>query len=229
MPQVGTKNGGVPHIAAAPYLRKGKQIMTTITIVGAGNIATAIGSRAAAHGHTVEIMSRDAAKAEAAAAQVGTSATVGEYGAKPAGEIVFLAVPYASAVEVVTHFGNSLAGKILIETTNPFNNDASGVVTTPGNSVTQQIAAVAPADTQVLKAFNTVFRDVLAADKPLDVFFAGGNGEARAQVATFLTSLGMRPLNAGGLETTYALELAAILLMGLARNGGGFGIALAAS
>jgi len=202
--------------------------MTTISIIGAGNMATAIGARATAHGHTVEIMSRDTAKAQAAAEQIGKGATVGEYGAKPAGDIVFLAVLYSGAVDAVKHYGDALAGKILIEITNPFNADATGVVTTPGNSVTQQIAAVAPADTQVLKAFNTVFRDVLAADKPLDVIFAGGNAEARARVATLFDSLGTRPLDAGGLETTHALEWAGILIMGLARNGGGFGIALGA-
>jgi predicted dinucleotide-binding enzyme len=200
--------------------------MTTISIIGAGNMATAIGSRAASHGHTVEIMSRDSAKAQAAADQIGKAATVGEYGSKPVGDIVLLAVLYASAVDIVKHYGDALAGKILIEITNPFNADASGVVTTPGHSISQQIAAAAPADTQVIKAFNRIFRDVLAADQPLDVFYAGGNAQARSQVAALLESLGMRPLDAGGLETTYALELAGILIMGLARNGGGFGIAL---
>jgi len=200
--------------------------MTTISIIGAGNMATAIGARAAAHGHAVEIMGRDSVKAQAAADQIGTGASVGEYGAKPAGDVVFLAVPSANAVGIVTHYGDALAGKILIETTNPFNEDASGVLTTPGTSITQQIAAAAPADAQIMKAFNTVFRDVLAADQPLDVFFAGGNSAARAQVGKFLESLGMRPLDVGGLESTHALEWAAILLMGLARNGGGFGVAL---
>lgn len=202
--------------------------MSTITIIGAGNMATAIGTRAANHGHTVEIMSRDTAKAQAAADRIGHGTTVGEFGAPPAGDIVFLAVLYAGAVDAVEHYGDALAGKILIDITNPFDADATGVVTTPGNSVSQQIAAAAPAGTQVVKAFNTIFRGVLAADGPLDVFFAGGDAEARARFAAFLSSLGMRPLDAGGLETTHALEWAGILLMGLARNGGGFDIAFGA-
>ncbi|MGO4592236.1 NADPH-dependent F420 reductase [Leifsonia sp. 2TAF2] len=202
--------------------------MSIITIIGAGNMATAIGSRAAEHGHTVEIMSRDTVKAQAAADRIGHGTTVGTFGARPAGDIVFLAVLYAGAVDVVEQYGDALAGKIIVETTNPFNADATGVVTTPGNSVTQQIAAAAPASTQVLKAFNTVFRGVLAAEGPLDVFFAGGDADARARFAAFLTSLGMRPLDAGGLETTHALEWVGILLMGLARNGGGFDVAFGA-
>ncbi|WP_243062076.1 NADPH-dependent F420 reductase [Humibacter sp. RRB41] len=200
--------------------------MSTITIIGSGNMATAIGTRAAKHGYAIEIMSRDTVKAQAAADQIGDRATVGTFGAKPAGEIVFLAVLYAGAVEVVEHYGDALAGKILVDITNPFNADANGVVTASGNSATQQIAAAAPEGTHVVKAFNTIFRGVLAADEPLDVFFAGGNAEARARFAAFLESLGMRPLDAGGLETTHALEWAGILIMGLARNGGGFDIAL---
>ncbi len=77
--------------------------------------------------------------------------------------------------------------------------------------------------------FNTVFRNVLVADQPLDAFFAGGDSASRAQVAELFASLGMRPLDTGGLETTHALEWAGILLMGLARNGGGFGAALGAN
>jgi predicted dinucleotide-binding enzyme len=39
--------------------------MTTISIIGSGNMATAIGTRAANHGHTIELMSRNTAKAQA--------------------------------------------------------------------------------------------------------------------------------------------------------------------
>jgi 8-hydroxy-5-deazaflavin:NADPH oxidoreductase len=202
--------------------------MTTISIIGSGNMATAIGTRAAKHGHTVEIMSRNTAKARALAEQIGNGATVGTFGATPAGDIVILAVLYAGAVEAVEHYGDALAGKILIDITNPFNDDASGVVTTPGNSISQQIAAATPDDAHVVKAFNSIFSGVMAADKPLDVFFAGNNAEAKARVAAFLESLDMRPLDAGGLAMTYALEWAGILLVGLANNGAGFDIALGA-
>jgi predicted dinucleotide-binding enzyme len=79
-----------------------------------------------------------------------------------------------------------------------------------------------------VKAFNTIFQGVLAQDKPVDVFFAGDNAEAKARVASFLESLNIRPLDAGGLEMASVLEWAGILLVGLARNGAGFDIALGA-
>ena len=203
--------------------------MSTITVIGAGNMATAIGGRAARNGHAVEIMSRNPAHAQAAADQIGNGAVVGTYGAVPAGDIVILAVLYQGVVDVVTHFGDALAGKILVDITNPFNADGTGVVTSPGHSVSQQIAAAAPAGTHVVKAFNTIFRDVLAEASPLDVLFAGDAAEARARFAELVTSLGMRPLDTGGLDATYVLEWAAILLMGLARNGAGWSVALGAN
>ena len=202
--------------------------MTTISIIGSGNMATAIGTRAANHGHTVELMSRNAAKAQALANQIGKGATVGTFGARPAGDIVIVAVLYAGAVDAVAHYGDALSGKILVDITNPFNADGTGLATTEGNSVSQQIAAAAPNGTHVVKAFNTIFGGVLAQDKPMDVLFAGDNGEEKARVAAFLESLDMRPLDAGGLEMAWILEWAGILLVGLARNGAGFDIALGA-
>jgi 8-hydroxy-5-deazaflavin:NADPH oxidoreductase len=122
----------------------------------------------------------------------------------------------------------TLAGKTLVDITNPFNADRSGLVTTAGNSVSQQIAAVAPEGTHVVKAFNSIFGGVLAGEKPLDAFFAGDDAEAKARVARFLESLDLRALDAGGLEMTHVLEWAGLLLVGLARNGAGFELALGA-
>ena len=202
--------------------------MTTISIIGSGNMATAIGTRAVNHGHTVEFMSRNTAKAQALADQIGDRASVGTYGAPPAGDIVVVAVLYQSAVDVVAHYGAALAGKILVDITNPFNADASGVVTSAGNSVSDQIAAVAPEGTHVVKAFNSIFGHVLAQDKPVDAFFAGDSAEAKARVAAFLETLELRPLDTGALQMASVLEWAGILLLGLARNGAGFDLALGA-
>jgi predicted dinucleotide-binding enzyme len=79
-----------------------------------------------------------------------------------------------------------------------------------------------------VKAFNLIFRGVLAEDKPMDVFFSGDGVEAKSRVAALLESMDMRPLDAGGLEMAHALEWAGLLLVGVARNGAGFDIALGA-
>ncbi len=202
--------------------------MTTISIIGSGNMAATIGTRAAEHGHTVELMSRDATKAQSLADQIGDGATVGTFGARPAGDIVIVAVLYQGAVDVVAQNGDALAGKTLVDITNPFNADASGLVTTAGNSMSEQIAAAAPESAYVVKAFNTIFGGVLAGDRTLDAFFAGDSAEAKVSVAAFLESLGLRPRDAGGLRMAHALEWAGLLLVGMASNGAGFDIALGA-
>lgn len=202
--------------------------MTTISIIGSGNMAEAIGTRAAKHGHVIELMSRSTDKAQALADRIGHGATVGTFGAEPAGHIVILALPYASAVDVVKQYGEALAGRILVDITNPFNSDATGVVTGLGHSVAEQIAAIAPGDTHVVKAFNTIFGGVIAADAPLDAFYAGDSAEAKTLVAELLENIGMQPRDTGGLGMAHALEWAGVLVVGVASNGAGFEVALKA-
>ena len=201
--------------------------MTTISIIGSGNMATAIGTRAAKHGHTIELMSRNTAKAQALADQIGHGATVGAFGATPAGDIVIVAVPYTGAVDVVTHYGDALAGKILVDITNPFNADASGLVTTAGNSVAQEIAAAAPEGTRREGAQHDLRRRPCSRQAP-GRLLRRRRRRSEGTVAAFLESIDMRPLDAGGLEMAHVLEWAGILLVGVARNGAGFDIALGA-
>ena len=83
-----------------------------------GGYGRAIGARAVEGGHAVEVIGRDAAKAGPGRA-LGGGATAGTFGTAPAGDIVILAVPYASAVPVVAQYGDALAGKVIIDITNP--------------------------------------------------------------------------------------------------------------
>lgn len=200
--------------------------MTTISILGSGNMASAIGTRAVQHGHTVELLSRNTAAAQALAEQIGDGATVGTFGAVPAGDIVIVAVLYNGVVDVVSTYGDALAGKILVDISNPFNAAADGLVTP--SSAAEEIAAVAPASSHVIKGLNTIFGHVLTKGTPLDAFIAGDSLEAKTALATFLDSLDLRTLDAGGLQAARILESAGLLLMGLARNGSGFDLALAA-
>jgi predicted dinucleotide-binding enzyme len=201
--------------------------MSNVSIIGLGGMAHAIAARAVAGGNAVEVIGRDAAKAKDLAATLGGGATAGTFGAVPVGDIVVLAVPYAGAVPVVAQYGDALAGKFIIDISNTFNADATGVVTPEGTSGAQEIANAAPESAHVVKAFNTVFGHVLAQGRPLDVLFAGDDARAKTDVSAFIQSLGLRPLDVGGLDMARWLEGVGPLLMGLARNGAGtFDIAL---
>ena len=193
--------------------------MSTISIISAGGMAAAIGGLAAKAGHTVEVINRDAAKARALAGQVGAGATTGTFGAAPAGDIVILAVPYAAVLDVVKQYGEALAGKLLVDITNPINSDFTGFVTPVDSFGAQEIARAAPANADVVKAFNTQFSHVLAAGPteghPLDVFLAGDDAQAKARVSAFIESLGLRPMDTGPLPMARTLEHACLLSLGL--------------
>ena len=195
--------------------------MSSISVIGLGGMARAIGARAVEGGNAVEVIGRDAAKAKDLAAALGGGATAGTFGTAPAGDIVILAVPNASAVPVVAQYGDALAGKVIIDITNPVTPDFQGFVTPDGSSGAQEIAKAVPAGAHVVKAFNTLFSHVLAAGpadgRPLDVFIAGDDAQAKARVSAFIESLGLRPMDTGQLPMARALENVGLLELGLGR------------
>src|SRR6201992_3363507 len=195
--------------------------MSSISIIGTGNMARTIGTLAVAGGNTVEVMGRDQSKAADLAKTLGGGATTGEWGAVPAGDIVIVAVLYDSVVPIVAEYGDALAGKAIIDISNPFNPEADGLATREDTSIAQEVAKAAPASASVFKAFNTLFRHVLEKGRPLDVFIAGDDAQAKADVEAFVESLGLRPRAAGALNRAPWLEAAALVEMALARHGVG--------
>ncbi|MGX1912784.1 NADPH-dependent F420 reductase [Streptomyces phaeochromogenes] len=172
------------------------------------------------------VRGRDPAKAKELTAALGDAtvgtagdATVGTAGAAPAGDIVVLAVPYANAAAVVSEYENALQGKVIIDITSPVSSDFQGFVTPDGSSGAQEIAKAAPAGAHVVKAFNTLFSHVLAVGpaegRPLDVFIAGDDAQAKARVSAFIESLGLRPMDTGQLAIARALESVGLLQFGL--------------
>src|ERR1700712_2264557 len=119
--------------------------MSSISIIGSGNMSSAIRALALEGGNAVGVIGRDAAKAAALARTLGQGATAGTWGAAPAGDIVILAVLFAGAVPVVSEYGDALAGKIVVDITNPFNADATGLAVPEGTSIAQMLADAAPA------------------------------------------------------------------------------------
>jgi predicted dinucleotide-binding enzyme len=201
-----------------PGARKARNAMSTISIIGLGNMARALAGRALAGGNAVEIIGRDQTKAKELAAALG-DAQAGTAGATPAGDIVVLAMPYAGAEAVLREYGDALRGKILVDITNPVAPDLQGFLVPDNSSGAQELAKAAPADARVVKAFNTVFSHILAAgptaDRPLDVFVAGDDARAKARVSAFAESMGLRAWDIGELFMARALENVGLLELGL--------------
>jgi 8-hydroxy-5-deazaflavin:NADPH oxidoreductase len=163
--------------------------MSNISIIGTGNMARTIGARAVAGGHTVEVMGRDQSKAADLAKALGGGATTGEWGTAPAGDIVIVALLYDGVVPVVAQYGDALAGKVIVDISNPFNSTFDGLAHREETSIAQEVAKAAPASASVVKAFNTIFRHVLEKGRP-DVFIAGDDAQAKARVEAFIEASG---------------------------------------
>ena len=198
--------------------------MSSVSIIGAGTMARILGTLAVQGGNDVEVIGRDPAQAADLARALGRAATAGTLGAAPAGDIVILAVPWAAAAPVVSQYGDALAGKVIVDITNPFDPTSTGLAIPADTSIAEEIAKAAPASARVIKAFNTIFGNVLAQGRPLDVFIAGDDASAKASLAVFITSLGLRPRDTGDLTMAHWLEGAGLLMIGLGRYGvGNFG------
>ena len=195
----------------------------TITILGSGNMARGIGTRAVVAGRTLQILSRDTEQAAALAAELGANVTSGSIDSVPAGDIVVLAVPYDAARELVTGYGAALAGKVVVDITNPINFATfDSLSVAPGTSAAEELAALAAPGVTVVKAFNTTFAGTLVegsvAGVPLDVFVAGDSDEAKASVSSFITDAGLRAIDAGPLRRARELEGFQLLIMTLQLN-----------
>jgi predicted dinucleotide-binding enzyme len=186
-----------------------------ITIIGAGNMARGIATRALSGRHTVRLIDRDPDKAArlAAGLQENTpAADVQAAGATSIGgaDIVVLALPYQAARQAAAQYAAALSGKTLIDISNPVDLSASdSLIVAPGTSAAEQIAAAAPA-ARVVKAFNTTFAGTLIAGQaggaPLDVFIAGDDAAAKQAVTDLATSGGLHPIDAGPLKRARELE-----------------------
>ncbi len=198
-----------------------------VTIIGAGNMGRGIGTRLVSGGNSVTYMDREPERAKALAAEVAAKA---KKGAKAAGvafgspikdEIVILAIPYGATSEVIESLGKHLDGKIVVDITNPLNATYSGLAVAPGTSAAEEIAKKLPADTVVLKAFNTTFAKTLVdgevEGRPLDVFIAGDAAEPKEKVSKLVEDGGLRAIDAGALERARQLE--AMAFLGIALQG----------
>jgi NADPH-dependent F420 reductase len=195
-----------------------------ITIIGTGNMARGIGTRALAGGHDVTLVGTEPEKAQALAGELGGSARAGE---SVEGDVVILAVPYAAAADIVRSYGDQLDGKVVVDITNPVDLNTFEPLQVEGSGA-QQIAAAAPGGARVVKAFNTTFAGTLVegavSGQPLDVFIAGDDEGAKGTVSQLAESGGLRPVDAGPLVRARELEALGYLHMALQQSlGTGFG------
>jgi NADPH-dependent F420 reductase len=191
-----------------------------VTIIGAGNMGRAIATRAIAGGHEVEIVDRDPTDARNLADELSGSATALEPGAPFGGEVVVFAVYYPGIKEAVRQYAEQLAGKVVVDITNPVNTETwDSLATPPGTSSAEEVQQLVPEGTPVVKAFNTTFAPTIiggeVAGQQLDVLLAGDDDEAKRKVSQLVSDAGLRPIDAGPLRRAEQLEHLGLLHISL--------------
>jgi predicted dinucleotide-binding enzyme len=190
--------------------------MAHISVIGTGNMGQVIAGLVTKGGNTVE--------------SVNTSDT-----ARPVtGDVIVLAIPYGSVADVIAQRGDQLAGKIVVDITNPVDFTTFDGLTVPADSsAAAEIAAKLPQST-VLKAFNINFGATLASGsvggETTTVLIAGDDADAKALLTGIVTAAGLKAVDAGGLKRARELEALAFLQITLAAGEkiswtGGFAVA----
>ena len=203
-----------------------------ITIIGAGNMGRGIGTRAVAGGHEVEIVDHKPEDAQALADELGGDSKAVEPDGPLRGDLVVLALYYASMAEAVEQYGDRLADRAVVEISVPLDWDTmDGFVVPADSSAAEEVQKLLPEGTPVVKAFCTTFaRTLVAGEKngvPLDIPMAGDDEGAKRKVAELVEGGGMRPIDLGPLRRARQLEHAAFLQIAAQKPvGAGFDTAL---
>ncbi|MFC9324184.1 NADPH-dependent F420 reductase [Kitasatospora sp. NPDC057015] len=191
-----------------------------IGVLGTGNMAEALCTQWARAGHEVVVGGRDEAKARRLAVALGGGAGYGGLrAAAEFGEVVLVALPYAVGAQVVGGLRAELAGRALVDCSNPVG-PGFRLLTDGGPSAAQRLAAAAPGG-HVVKAFNLCHEDVWRMDppvfdgRPLAVPICGDDAGAVTLVHRLVRDAGCTPVSGGGLERAGLLEATAALLIGL--------------
>ena len=189
--------------------------MAHLSIIGTGNMGSAIADLVTRGGNTVELIGH------------------GNSDKPVTGDVVVLAIPYPAVADLLTQRGEQLSGKVVVDITNPLNFETFDSLVVPADaSATAEIAAALP-QSRVVKAFNTTFAATLAAgtvgELPTTVLIAGDDADAKSQLADLVTAGGLRAIDAGSLQRARELEALGFLQLTLAAGGtlpwtGGFGV-----
>ena len=176
--------------------------MARITIFGKGSMGDAIGGVLAAGGSDVDYITR------------------GDAGAQVARDIVVLAVPYPAVDGIIAAYGAQLAGKTVVDITNPLDFATFDSLVVPADgSAAAEIQAKLP-ESHVVKAFNTTFAATLASKQlggvQTTVLVAGDDTDAKTALVEAIIAGGVAAIDAGALSRARELEAIGFLQLTLA-------------
>ncbi len=184
----------------------------TIAVIGTGQVAQALGPKFAAQGHLVIYGSREPERPDAAKLvdRTGNGASVMLAAEAVAqANIIVLAVPGLMVEKIVRGLG-SLAGKIIIDPTNPLRQVSDGMFELSTDSSNAELIQTLQPDAYVVKAFNTLnwrtMIDPTSSGGPVSIPLVGNSGEAKHVVAKLVTGMGLEPIDLGPVKQARYVE-----------------------
>lgn len=201
-----------------------------IAILGSGSVGGTLGLRWAELGHQVTFGVRDAARGasaihgldEHAALPPRVSLASPADAVRAGTDAVVLATPWNAAIPLVTELAPLLAGRVLLDATNPLGPGFALLHGPAGESGAEQLQQAAP-EARVVKIFNTTgfanMANPVYGDGASVMFHAGNDASARAVAAELSAALGFEAIHAGLLVRARQLEHLAVLWITLAYGG----------
>lgn len=197
---------------------------------GTGPEGRGLAARFAVAGHEVILGSRDAARAEAVAAELRTLLDAAGHNeaavsgaanpdAVAGADLVVVVVPYEAHAPTLKALAGVLAGKVVVDAVVPvrFERGARRIEVAEG-SATEQAAALLP-DSTVIGAFHNLGADALldlAHPVEADVLVTGADADAKALVSALAEQIeGVRAVDAGPLRFSRFVEGLTVLLIGI--------------
>jgi predicted dinucleotide-binding enzyme len=187
--------------------------MTTVGLIGSGNIGGTVARLAVAAGHDVVLSnSRGPETLKDLVEELGPrarAATARE--AAEVGDLVVVTIPLRAYRDVPVE---PLAGKIVIDTNNYYpERDGQFPELDDESTTTSELLQRHLPDAEVVKGFNNIyFKHLLSLARPAGaadrsaLAIAGDDAEAKARVTAFLDSLGYDTVDAGPLAEGWRFQ-----------------------
>jgi len=193
-----------------------------IAIIGMGNVGETLGRRWAEVGHSVTFCVRDPDNAGKRDAAKKTNAAVGPLSDAANAEAVLLAVPWGAVPKALQAAGD-LAGKVLLDCTNPVTPELTHLTIGQTTSAGEEVARLAPR-ARVVKVFNTNGAKNMAdpdyGGHNVTMLYAGDEEGANRIAARLAEEIGFEPVYLGPLREARLLEPLAMAWIVLARHRG---------
>ncbi|MEZ4390639.1 MAG: NAD(P)-binding domain-containing protein [Polyangiales bacterium] len=187
--------------------------MSRVGVLGSGDVGKVLALGFKKHGHDVRIGSREGNKLAAWSAEhgvaEGTFTSVVEHA-----EVVVLVVLGRAAEEIVSGLADALAGKVVIDATNPIAAapPVGGILqyfTGPNESLMERLQKAAPA-ARFVKAFSSVGNAFMVNPSfpggTPTMFICGDDADAKRVVTEILASFGWDAEDCGPVQGARAIE-----------------------